>query len=378
MDLQKHNDYCLYNASRCGNVKEVKELLAVGANPYADDGRALEGAIEYGRIEVVKVLLIAEGGGEQLEVLPTASPVFRSVYNFTLQKAVRYGQVEIVKVLLKAGTFPCTNIWGDIIYAAFYGRLEIMKMLIAISTKNCAKCTVALRESACDERLEIVKELIAAGADVNAVLEVAVRHRRSLETVKVLLDAGANIHRIDNTILEIAVNTGCAKKVKLLLDAGANFRTGNKRILYQAVHVGRIEIVKLLLAAGIDTNNSEYYESPLELALNKRHPKFVKLLIDAGANIHKCYLLLYAVDTGCLEIVELFLNAGANVFASNHCAFRKAIENGYKKIATAIAFNYTKEELQSLQETLQSPLLAGIIARHRPRVSCIRVALHNN
>lgn len=383
------DEYLMYRESSLGNVEAIKERLAAGMNPFAHINWVLRVAAENGHTEVVKLLLAAEKDHSPSEVLPAASTEedngelmkvllktntnFYIECNFALQKATRHDHVEVVKVLLEACTFHYNDSWKAIQCAAEYGHVEVVKILIATSIKSRTKCDYAMQLSVQKGHLAVVKELVAAGANINDALYYAVCNCR-LEIAKVLLDAGADSHRRGNyELLKSSITLRQIEMVKLLLDAGADISTNN--ILYLAVHYDCLEIVKLLLAAGINVNDSN--PSALAEAVSKRDLQFIKLLLATGAdiNIHDGYPLRTAVYSESLNIVEILLDAGADVFIKNHSALQIAINLGSEEIALALAFSYTTEALRTLQETLQSPLLAKIIEQHRPRGSSTKVAL---
>ncbi len=61
----------------------------------------------------------------------------------------------------------------------------------------------------------------------------------------------------------------------------------------------------------------------------------VKLLLDAGANIHAWgdAALLWAVENGHAEVVKLLLKSGADVHAWDDYAIPSAVENGHDEVA---------------------------------------------
>ena len=88
-----------------------------------------------------------------------------------------------------------------------------------------------------------------------------------------------------------------------------------------AISKGRTEIVKLLLEYGADADyrTSEYYDTPLMLAARKGHTEIVKLLLEYGADINESKLLnsgksalIVAADYGFTDIVKILLENGAD------------------------------------------------------------------
>ena len=72
--------------------------------------------------------------------------------------------------------------------------------------------------------------------------------------------------------------------VKILLDAGANVHANSDEALRNATWHGHTEVVKLLLEAGADVH--AWNDQALENASRKGNIELVKILLDAGANVH--------------------------------------------------------------------------------------------
>jgi ankyrin repeat protein len=104
--------------------------------------------------------------------------------------------------------------------------------------------------------------------------------------------------------------------------------------LMQAVRAGDAEAVRDMLARGAGVNETDEVNAvdedgftPLHRAvydaeLDRGHPRIVRLLIDAGANLDARIFfgitpLMLAAGGGQADAVEMLINAGADVLAAN-------------------------------------------------------------
>ena len=89
-----------------------------------------------------------------------------------------------------------------------------------------------------------------------------------------------NVNNLDEQ-LTFASRVGHTKVVKLLLNAGANVHAWNDTALRLASHYGHTEIVKILLNAGADVHARDDYA--LRLASEKGRTEVIKVLKEHGA-----------------------------------------------------------------------------------------------
>jgi ankyrin repeat protein len=104
--------------------------------------------------------------------------------------------------------------------------------------------------------------------------------------------------------------------------------------MIKAVKKGKTAAVAALLAAGADVHawdGVHEHDAALLWAADECHADIVKVLLEAGANVHALgdFALQQAADNGCLEIVQMLLEAGANVNADNSLALDWAAEEGH-------------------------------------------------
>jgi ankyrin repeat protein len=158
-----------------------------------------------------------------------------------------------------------------------------------------------------------VKSLIENGANVNPKISkkfefytplMLASEKGNFEIAKLLIDNGADVNKKSfcSTPLMLASEKGNFEIAKLLIENGAkiNIKGGNgETVLIQAYRKDRInvDIVKLLISKGAHLNavNDEgktalFYACEKGEYLNdidnEEHFEFIKILIDAGANIH--------------------------------------------------------------------------------------------
>jgi uncharacterized protein len=219
----------------------------------------------------------------------------------------------------------------------------------------------------------------AAQADGTTALHWAVR-QNDLETVDALLGAGANVKlatRYGITPLYLAAENGNAAIMDKLLKAGADPNSatpGGETALMTAARTGKLDAVKLLLDrdARVNTRESMRQQTALMWAVTENHADVVKLLLEHGADLAaftSVYMpegdappprvagasgagvarqraiptangamtpLLFAARGGSREIVDLLLNAGADLSwtsANRTSPLLIAIVNGHINLA---------------------------------------------
>jgi beta-lactamase regulating signal transducer with metallopeptidase domain len=119
-------DEALYEAAESGELAEIEQLIAAGANVNAalsGDGSPLIAAARKGRFEAVR-LLLDRGADVNLGVTGDGNPLIM---------AARDGRLDIVRFLLSRGANVDQVVDGDenaLIQASGAGRLEVVKLLV--------------------------------------------------------------------------------------------------------------------------------------------------------------------------------------------------------------------------------------------------------
>ncbi|KAI9834920.1 MAG: hypothetical protein M1819_002643 [Sarea resinae] len=224
-----------------------------------------------------------------------------------LEIAVRWSSKEIVHMLILEGADPNAPppLIGEgrkrsaLEEAAYMGDLGMMDMLIhaggnvnasAISTPG-----MALRAAAGSNSLIAFDRLLDLGADVNALdpdsgltaLEQAVEANNEA-FVWHLTEKGASPSA---KALEICSRRPNPLIVQVLLNARAKDRhfieRGATQAVKSAVESGSIEIVQMLLNAGADVNDQwDDERTALQRAVQKNNNDMVQLLMEAGADVN--------------------------------------------------------------------------------------------
>jgi ankyrin repeat protein/beta-lactamase regulating signal transducer with metallopeptidase domain len=191
----------LIESARRGNVRDVSELIAGGADVNAvvpGDGSALIGAARENRIQMV-TFLIEQGADVNLAVPGDGNPLI---------VAAARGARDVVQYLLDRGADVDASVPGDgsaLIVAARSGRLPLVTFLI----ERGADVNLAVRGDG--------NPLIAASA------------RGAIDVVQYLLDHGADMEAMvpgDENPLINASAGGHLEVVRLLVERGANVNAG--------------------------------------------------------------------------------------------------------------------------------------------------------
>lgn len=327
----------LWRATCNGDIKMVRLLLEHDANTsdHRAGRRALQAAVESGRLDIVNLLL-------EFKV---------DVYDEAVHRAVGYGRIDILQVLLENN--------GDVEYpyqgksalqvAIEHDRLDIVRLLVqfgAVITDEVFNATVR------SGPIDIVRFLLDNGASVGddhhpqTALQVAV-NRGSLDMVSSLLQCGAPI--TDKT-METAIRNGNIAIIQMFLEHNADFKSewGQKLALLTAVEGSRldivvllvqykakitdasfhtsirrgyVDIVRLLLVNDVDVNSVHGGLTALHVAVTSGHIDVVKVLLHYGADI-ECYgpsqsrtPLQSAAGDGRVDLLELLLDYGAKINA---------------------------------------------------------------
>ena len=213
--------------------------------------------------------------------------------------------------------------------------------LVKILASNGAKLGnyAFAHEIQCGGSIEVIKKFIELGANVNQKwifedgnrhfpLEKAIQVGRK-DIVKLLLESLANPKPIHDHsyLLKKAILVGHKDILKLLLDSGANLnpKQDHSYLISLAIERYNMDIVEMLIGYGANVNLPpnvyNHARAPLNVAVESGFPKFVKLLIEKGAEVE--YPLNRPDDLSPLqtalknyadfEIFEILIESGANI-----------------------------------------------------------------
>ena len=233
-----------------------------------------------------------------------------------LHYACQKGALDVVKMLVEAGAgVRATDGDGDtcLHLAAKLGHIETVRYLVGLPE-------VELNQGDC--------------CDFNA-LHYAVAEKRT-DVVQVLIDAGSDFARTSirtgTTALHNACCNGALDIVKMLVRAGAGvlpFDEEGFTCLMRAAQYEETETVRYLLSLPeVDVNQRNDYEThqrsetALYYVVDDNLTSMVQVLIDAGADIdaqnHEgCSPLHSACASGGLNVVKMLVEAGAGVRVTN-------------------------------------------------------------
>jgi len=159
----------------------------------------------------------------------------------------------------------------------------------------------------------------------------------NLVQVRALLDKGADVnHPVaywSLTALMLAAGKDQLEVVKILLKAGANpnamvFGHGGIPRWAWMFAMDRcnkhwLEMTEAMLAAGVELNPKTIYPSPVGYAIDKKDTVIIQALLKRGAQVNLAdsetgdTLLMSAAKFSTPEVVQVLIEAGANVNAKN-------------------------------------------------------------
>jgi ankyrin repeat protein len=291
----------LINAARHGDVKEVRTLLARGADPKAteaDGTTALHWAADQDDVEIARELLRAGASADapnRYGVRP-------------LSVACLAGDAALIDLLLSAGADPNTpqpNGETPLMTAARTGVVAAVQALVArgadVNAAEPSRRQTALMWAAAEGQADVVKVLIAAGASVKAKsqggftpLLFAAREGR-IEAARALLDGGATLDE------SLAVNSRESAG-----GVAQGQREASLNAFLLAASNAHFELASLFLDRGADANAAPRGWTALHMV------SWVRKMGDVGSNDPPPE---GSGNMGSLDFVRKLMAAGANVNA---------------------------------------------------------------
>ena len=207
------------------------------------------------------------------------------------QPAIRKADLDKIRELLAAGHKPdaaaarqavdeCVRLAGTAAMKKrpWFGRMPTKKEKEKAAT-------------AAEIYYEIAKALLEAGAPVPELLCSAARCGHT-QLALLLIRHGADVDYDPpmGTPLENAVRVGNLEVVRALIKAGADIHHQGIKgtLLNRAVEGNHLEVAKELINVGLDVNaQPKLGSTALLMAVTERKSEFVRLLLDAGANVNQ-------------------------------------------------------------------------------------------
>ena len=307
----------LHWAAENAKLSQVKLLLAYNANANTRDNNGKKpydiAAMKPYDVESIQCAMAIKTHTQKAACKALkAKGVKESQYSTLLLTAAKNNDVISAQLLIDAGA----NVNHVTREVRTYGTL----------------CQTPLYIAAMQGHSEIVKLLLSTeGIDVNWVSPVsretalhwaaAGSNKECEECLKLLLTVkGINVDALDKknrTPLYRAAEEGYNERVKLLLKAQDNVnKSGQKSFspVYAAINGNHPQTLRILLEAGANVHgNAEW--TPLHSAIQSKRKECVKILIEFGADINKKFRgttpLKLAKSYPDAEIIRLLQKAGA-------------------------------------------------------------------
>jgi serine/threonine-protein phosphatase 6 regulatory ankyrin repeat subunit B len=253
------------------------------------------------------------------------------------------GYLEIVKLLIKHKVnIDQTDIDGytPLYVTAAEGCLKIAKLLIEhkvnVNQVTTDEGVTPLHRAVDEGHLKIARLLIKSHADVNqatrdgctSLYSAAYKGHQNL--AKLLIEHNTDVNlktKKEKTALDIASERGHIDLVELLKQRK---RLDSKYIenLCDACVRGDIKQVKSWIDIGVDVNTNfkdtnGVEGTPVYYTANEGHLDIIQLLLQAGANINQMttdngYTPLYVTaGKGYVELARILIKAGANINQGN-------------------------------------------------------------
>lgn len=362
--------------------QEIAGIERPDINSRTDDGRTpLYLACLWGSYKAVDALIALGAELDEKDLEDPALPGWRP-----LLVALDDNYLDCARSLLNAGADP--NAIGfsgtAITYAVSLGSLDMCKLLIEKGADlnhpgNAYRSPLGsalLDDLPIDRRFEIVKLLVEKGANIHRKefdgwsslsLACCLNDSNNVAIVDLLLVHGADVNYTDETgyrpLHRAVLESAPAVLRRLLKESNIEVdyfdQDGSTPLMLASDNE---ELTRILLEKGADPNfHREYHLSPISHAISSESLEVVRLLLKAGAVLHKTERrpswlpLNVAVFKGSTDIIRLLCDNGADV--------NQGLTPGYN----------------SVHQALQWPGLSTLL-EYRPDVNAVspigRVPLH--
>lgn len=234
--------------------------------------------------------------------------------------------------------------YQPLIIACQAGNILIIKMLV----ERGASPTAWDREDQCalyyateNNRVDILRMIFEAASSHREIESIFINNALSLSCMKghvdvarYLIEQGADVNWIDyrKPMLQIACEQSHLPVAKLLLESGADPSYIDLRLVYETCVVKGVStgLAQLFLDSGLDLNSHPTYGDNVFLRTVSRtfcsadDLAFVTWSLDHSADVNLACthsghtVLMTAARWGCLNLVQLLLERGADVTQLDH------------------------------------------------------------
>lgn len=223
--------------------------------------------------------------------------------------------------------------FDPLVIACKYGYVNIVMELLKrkVDVNICSFHETPLTAASSEGHLQIVKTLLNTGANVNlnngdkTPLSAACEGGHLNVVEELILDgADVNLNKRNKTLLKLAqgnINLEAVTKYKMMVRAHLFIHEHYKTPLTAACEMGHLSIVELLINAGANVNLNDGYKTPLTAACGNGHLNVVEELIKARSNVNLSdgdkTPLTSACGQGNLSVVKELVKHGSDVNLSD-------------------------------------------------------------
>ena len=308
-------------------LETIKFLVKYGANLAANNNHVVKLAVENNCLESVSYL-IEQGIDKNIAFIAAVKTDRTEIINYLLQQGI-----DKNKVLVDAAAQNCLD------------TVQFLTTKIDIKTvDNIGDVFKSAVENCC---FELVRLFVELGIDVHTDKDCALKKatdNKNWDMVQFLIKHGADIHIRRDYPLRKAIECCHHDTVCFLVEHGANINILSQCEIYMTEN--KIETIKFLINEGLDIN--KYRGKILNWAITNNQLDTIKMLIEknisirlnlfdlfvsiSSKNIADDLAVIFSVERGYFEMVQLLINNGSAIREFNDGAVKAAARHGHLEI----------------------------------------------